>query len=326
MSSDETPASYRYQQALGPLARCIEDPKAQKKLSEVLALLDFNSTLNRSLELSEILDLVLFVAMGETRASWAGVLLRENEGPLRTPTPTPMPTATRRGRSDDRWSALEIPGPASPPAIAGVGDEDVSVWARDVLTASGAALLVPLVKAERLVGVLLLGDRGEPYGAEERLFAESALRFRGSRDRQRPRLRGGSAPQPAFVAEGLSARLSVRYHPRAQSQSRCLQSSRSAPHQRDGSRPHDARVDVARWSCRGAKRVHVDARGPSAPRSRQPQARGARGRELSRRASRGRSARYPAPSRHRYRDPAAIGRELPWSASSRAPSFWKTVG
>ncbi len=72
MSSDETPASYRYQQALGPLARRIEDPKAQKKLSEVLALLDFNSTLNRSLELSEILDLVLFVAMGETRASWAG--------------------------------------------------------------------------------------------------------------------------------------------------------------------------------------------------------------------------------------------------------------
>ena len=167
MSSDETPASYRYQQALGPLARHIEDPKAQKKLSEVLALLDFNSTLNRSLELSEILDLVLFVAMGETRASWAGVLLRENEGPLRTP--TPMPTAARHGRSDDRWSALEIPGPASPPAIAGVGDEDVSVWARDVLTASGAAL----VKAERLVGVLLLGDRGEPYGAEERLFAES---------------------------------------------------------------------------------------------------------------------------------------------------------
>lgn len=165
MSSDETPASYRYQEALGPLARNIEDPKAQKKLSEVLALLDFNSTLNRSLELSEILDLVLFVAMGETRASWAGVLLRENDGPL-------TPTA-RRGRSDDQWSALQIPAPASTPAIAGVGDEGVSDWARDVLTASGSALLVPLEKAGRLVGVLLLGDRGEPYGAEERLFAET---------------------------------------------------------------------------------------------------------------------------------------------------------
>ena len=168
MSSDETPTSYRYQEALGPLIRRIEDPKAQKKLSEVLALLDFNSTLNRSLELSEILDLVLFVAMGETRASWAGVLLRENEGPLAV--------AARRGRSDDRWNTVELPGLseiASPPAITGVGDEDTSEWAREVLTASGAALLVPLVKAERLVGVLLLGDRGEPYGAEERLFAES---------------------------------------------------------------------------------------------------------------------------------------------------------
>ncbi|GMR22877.1 MAG: hypothetical protein BMS9Abin37_1256 [Acidobacteriota bacterium] len=174
MSSDETPASYRYQEALGPLARGIEDPKAQKKLSEVLALLDFNSTLNRSLELSEILDLVLFVAMGETRASWAGVLLRENEGPRTRSTSTP--TSARRGRSDDRWNTLALPELAelaSPPAIAGVGDEDVSDWARDVLIASGAALLVPLVKAERLVGVLLLGDRGEPYGAEERLFAES---------------------------------------------------------------------------------------------------------------------------------------------------------
>ena len=65
MSSDQTPASYRYQEALAPLARSIDDPKVQKKLSEVLALLDFNSTLNRSLELPEILDLVLFVAMGK---------------------------------------------------------------------------------------------------------------------------------------------------------------------------------------------------------------------------------------------------------------------
>ncbi len=126
MPSDETPTSYRYQEALGPLARQIEDPNAQKKLSEVLALLDFNSTLNRSLELSEILDLVLFVAMGETRASWAGVLLRENDAPLR------LTPAARRGRSDDQWNTLHIPVPASAPVIEGVGDEDVSDWARDV--------------------------------------------------------------------------------------------------------------------------------------------------------------------------------------------------
>ena len=63
MPSDETPASYRYQEALEPLARTVEDPKARKKLSEVLALLDFNSTLNRSLELSLLLTLPAAVAL-----------------------------------------------------------------------------------------------------------------------------------------------------------------------------------------------------------------------------------------------------------------------
>lgn len=165
MPSDETPASYRYQEALEPLARRSEDPKARKKLSEVLALLDFNSTLNQSHELSQILDLVLFVVMGETRASWAGILLRGNDGALKT--------AARRGRSDAQWSTLELSEPSTPVTIAAVGDENVNEWARDALTASGAALLVPLMKAERLVGLLLLGDRGERYGIEERLFAET---------------------------------------------------------------------------------------------------------------------------------------------------------
>ena len=75
MSSDPSSASSRYQEQLAPLIQNTGDVKSQKKLSEVLALLDFNSTLNRSLALPEILDLVLFVSMGETRASWAGILL-----------------------------------------------------------------------------------------------------------------------------------------------------------------------------------------------------------------------------------------------------------
>ena len=161
---DDRPASYRYQEILGPFARTTGDERVQKKLSEVLALLDFNSTLNRSLELREVLDLVLFVAMGETRASWAGVLKRD-EDVLRP--------AARRGRNDSKWSSAEVGLPADAPEIAGVGDANVSPWARDVLTATGAALLVPLTKAERLIGVLLLGDRGEPYGGDERMFAEA---------------------------------------------------------------------------------------------------------------------------------------------------------
>jgi len=166
MSSDTTPASYRYQEALAPLARRVDDPKVQKKLSEVLALLDFNSTLNRSLELPEILDLVLFVAMGETRAAWAGLLLRDGE------TKRLLPSA-RRGRGDERWASLDLPEPPAEPTISGVGDPSVSDWAKSVLTLTGSALLVPLVKSTRLVGVLLFGDRGEPYGEDDRLFAES---------------------------------------------------------------------------------------------------------------------------------------------------------
>ena len=162
MPADESPASHRYQEALGPLVQRLGDPRAQKKLSEVLALLDFNSTLNRSLELSEILDIVLFVAMGETRASWAGVLLHDEAA---------LVPAARRGRSDARWDELEIPEPEGLPRIAAVGDDEVDEWAREVLTSTGAALLVPLVKSDRLVGLLLLGDRGEPYGPEERVFA-----------------------------------------------------------------------------------------------------------------------------------------------------------
>lgn len=165
MSSDSPPASYRYHEILGELTRRIDDPSVRKKLSEVLALLDFNSTLNRSLELPEILDLVLFVAMGETRASWAGILLCGDHGKL-------VPAA-RRGRDDDSWKSTELPVPPKPPTTVATGDEDVSGWSREALSASGAGLLVSLVKSERLVGVLFLGDRGKPYGADERMFAES---------------------------------------------------------------------------------------------------------------------------------------------------------
>ncbi|HLE69778.1 MAG TPA: hypothetical protein VJH87_08860, partial [Vicinamibacteria bacterium] len=76
MPGERVPISFRYQEALAPLARRVSEPEIQRRLSQVLTLLDFNSTLNQSLELGEILDLVLYVSMGETRSSWAGILLR----------------------------------------------------------------------------------------------------------------------------------------------------------------------------------------------------------------------------------------------------------
>ena len=154
MASESTTASYRYQELLASLTRDLPDERLKKKLSEVLALLDFNSTLNRTLALEEILDLILFVSMGETRASWAGILLRDGDDHL-------VPRA-RRGRKDEDWAGLTLALPDETLALALATDEDRSAWARKVLTETKASLLAPLVKSDRLAGVLLLGEREAP--------------------------------------------------------------------------------------------------------------------------------------------------------------------
>ena len=158
MPGERVPTSFRYQEALAPLARRVSEPEVQRRLSQVLTLLDFNSTLNQSLELGEILDLVLYVAMGETRSSWAGILLRGQDDRIRP--------AARRGRSDSEWASLSFDIP----------DELTEAWERELQAKTRSALVAPLQKGGRLVGVLLLGERIEPngpYGAEEREFAET---------------------------------------------------------------------------------------------------------------------------------------------------------
>jgi serine phosphatase RsbU (regulator of sigma subunit) len=155
MPGERVPISFRYQEALAPLARRVSEPAIQRRLSQVLTLLDFNSTLNQSLELGEILDLVLYVSMGETRSSWAGILLRGQDDRIRP--------AARRGRSDSEWSSLSFDIPS----------ELTETWEREIQTKTKSALVSPLRKGGRLVGVLLLGERAEPYGAEEREFAET---------------------------------------------------------------------------------------------------------------------------------------------------------
>jgi serine phosphatase RsbU (regulator of sigma subunit) len=155
MPGEPVPASFRYQEALAPLASRVSEPEIRRRLSQVLTLLDFNSTLNQSLELGDILDLVLYVAMGETRSSWAGILLRGADGRLRP--------AARRGRSDAEWASLSF-------SIEGEADE---LWEEEIRKKTRAALSAPLKKGGKLVGVLLLGERPEPYGAGEREFAEA---------------------------------------------------------------------------------------------------------------------------------------------------------
>ena len=82
MSEELEPLSFRYQKALAPLVQLSKDASVSKRLSELLTLLDFSTTLNRSMELSEILDVVLFAVMGETRADWAAIALRQEDGSM----------------------------------------------------------------------------------------------------------------------------------------------------------------------------------------------------------------------------------------------------
>jgi sigma-B regulation protein RsbU (phosphoserine phosphatase) len=174
MSENAPPLSFRYQQALAPLARQageFGDSRVGKRLSELLTLLDFNTTLNRSLALSEILDLVLLVAMGETRASWAGVAIRDKDGVLRA--------AARRGSSPPGWREPVFPSGVDSELekVVGKDDEGLAPETRELLNALGAYLAVPLRKGKKLIGILALGepalDLSSSYGGGERAFVEA---------------------------------------------------------------------------------------------------------------------------------------------------------
>ena len=166
MSEEFEPLSFRYQKALAPLARISKDASVGKRLSELLTLLDFSTTLNRSLELSEILDIVLLAAMGETRAVWAAIALREEDGFMRF--------VAGRGTSapgrDERFGAD--------------GTEDISTAVaatmprlesgfRELLAKWNAALVAPLRKGNRLTGLLILGSRPDGFGSAELAFVEA---------------------------------------------------------------------------------------------------------------------------------------------------------
>jgi sigma-B regulation protein RsbU (phosphoserine phosphatase) len=152
--SEEIPLSYRYQQSLAPLTKLAEGKEqgaVSKRLSELLTLLDFSTTLNRSLALAETLDIVLFVAMGETRASWAGIALKGIDGSFQS--------AARRGAGDPDWPGQVYPADALERFEMVVGREDIDILdsTRELLASMGAELAVPLRKGGDLIGLLLLG-------------------------------------------------------------------------------------------------------------------------------------------------------------------------
>jgi sigma-B regulation protein RsbU (phosphoserine phosphatase) len=166
MSSPPLPLSYRYQQALVPLVRRLNDPALAKRLSELLALVDFSTTLNRSLDLGEILDLVLFIAMGETAANWAALALVAEGGGLRL--------SARRGARGVRLpESCALPSAGDSRGSLAPGDPSLGAAEAELLAQWSAALLVPLRKEARVIGLLALGPRAGGYGEWERAFVEA---------------------------------------------------------------------------------------------------------------------------------------------------------
>jgi sigma-B regulation protein RsbU (phosphoserine phosphatase) len=166
MSEELEPLSYRYQKALAPLAQLSKDASVGKRLSEILTLLDFSTTLNRSLELSEILDIVLFAVMGETRADWAAIALRQEDGSMRF--------VARRGASapasEESFSTDDAEIFSTPVTAT---DDRLEDRFRERLAAWNAGLVVTLRKGDRWIGLLILGNRRDGFGAAERAFVEA---------------------------------------------------------------------------------------------------------------------------------------------------------
>lgn len=167
MSSESRNPTSRYQSLLAPLSRATSDRGLQKRLSEVLALLDFNATLNRTNVTSSAIDLALLVTMGEMAATWAGVWLTGEAGRLE-----PGP---RRGLDDPNWSQLSEPMfevSESDFGRAWLAGESMPEPLERIAERSGASVLAPLTKSKSLVGLLLLGESKREYGEHERHFVE----------------------------------------------------------------------------------------------------------------------------------------------------------
>jgi sigma-B regulation protein RsbU (phosphoserine phosphatase) len=179
MAEQTSPLSFRYQQALAPLAKVADEAErgqVSKRLSELLTLLDFNTTLNQSRALSEILELILFVAMGETRASWAAILLRRKEGTLK-------PAARRGSLHDNEWEERSFPSEGADllETVVGRDDAGLAQSTRELMASMGAHLAVPLRKGGDMIGLLALGRPAAQPPATDDASHESRAFTEGER-------------------------------------------------------------------------------------------------------------------------------------------------
>jgi sigma-B regulation protein RsbU (phosphoserine phosphatase) len=156
----EIPVVLQYQQALDTFRREGREPPLLKRMSELISLLDFTTTLSSPLSRDEILDAALLVVMGELQAGRGGLFVRNAGGSFEL-------RALRGIRSDLPTACLE--GLSGDRVLFASGAEG------DVVSALGLEILCPVTKAGRAIAFLGLGKRanGSPYGAAESTFLRS---------------------------------------------------------------------------------------------------------------------------------------------------------
>jgi GAF domain-containing protein len=152
------PAVSTYQRALDDYRRGADTvPALEKRMSELISLLDLSTTLSSSLSGDEILDAALLIVMGELRAARGCILVRaEDRFELRA----------RRGFTLSSTTTVreqDLPG------------EDVALGGVPGLGIPGLEAVCLVRKAGRVIAVLGLAARadGTPYTGDDAAFLRS---------------------------------------------------------------------------------------------------------------------------------------------------------
>jgi sigma-B regulation protein RsbU (phosphoserine phosphatase) len=147
-----------YQRALDAYRRGAHfGPALEKRMSELISLLDLTTTLSSSLSGGEILDAALLIVMGELQAARGCILVRE----------------------EDRFEPRAQRGFALPPAAPvrepDLPDEDVTFGSPGALGIPGVETVCLVRKAGRVIAVIALAARadGSAYTADDAVFLRS---------------------------------------------------------------------------------------------------------------------------------------------------------
>jgi sigma-B regulation protein RsbU (phosphoserine phosphatase) len=158
----DAPVALLYQRALDDFRGGRGEPAAlQKRMSELISLLDFTTTLGSSLTREEILDTALLVVLGELGASRGALFVRGADDLYRLRAARGLPEAGESG------------GPLRAPDLHEVRFRSTEEGSA-AFAAYGLELLCPILRAGRTIALLGLGPRlvGE-YGREEIGFLRS---------------------------------------------------------------------------------------------------------------------------------------------------------